>query len=133
MVERAGDYRFGSHGAWLQAGRHPFAAHVKAVALPMLRDLFGLQSLPQIRDAMEKALAGKSGRETPETGVATSIQRRVRYWTQGLVIGSRLFVTDVMRRHKSEDAVTRHRSARLEVPDGNKLYAWRRPRPADTG
>ena len=133
MVERAGDYRFGSHGAWLQAGRHPFAAHVKAVALPMLRDLFGLQDLPQIRAAMEKALAGKSARETPETGVATSIQRRVRYWTQGLVIGSRLFVTDVMRRHKPEDAVTRHRSARLEVPDGYKLYAWRRPRPAGTG
>ena len=36
--------------------------------LPMLRDLFGLQDLPQIRAAMEKALAGKSARETPETG-----------------------------------------------------------------
>ncbi len=134
IVEQACDYRFCSHGAWRQSGRHPFAANVKTLALPMLRDLFGFNSLPQIRKAMEKALAGKAWfEEMPNTGVATSVQRRVRYWTQGLVIGSNLFIADVMRLYNTKEAIARHRSARLEDMDGRRLYAWRRPRPADTG
>ena len=133
IVEQAGDYRFGSHGAWLQSGRHPFAANVRAVALPMLRNSLGLTNLSQIREAMEKVLAGKAGSEAPESGVAISVQRHVRYWTQGLVIGSRLFVAGVMSRYNTKEAIARHRSARLEYPGGLRLYAWRRPRLADTG
>ena len=133
IVGEAGEYRFGSHGVWVQSGRHPFAGNVKALALPMLGDLFGLNTLLQIRDAMENALSGKPGSARPDTSMATHVQRRVRYWTQGLVIGSRLFVPAVMRRYKPAHIVSRHRSTRWDCADGCHLYSWRRPRPAGTG
>ncbi len=128
MVKEVGDYRFCSHGAWLQSGRHPYAGNVKAVALPMLRELFGIKGLPDIRETMNKALSDKECREVPGEGRSLHLQRRVRYWTQGLVIGSQLYVTEVMRRYKPDEAISRHRSAQLKDPSGSILYAWRRLR-----
>lgn len=133
MVEGVGDYRFGSLGAWLQSGRHPFAAHVQATALPMLQDDYGLQNLEQIRNAIVKALVVAGGQEEYGNGLASTVQCRVRYWTQGLVIGSRLYLTDVMQHYKSEESIARHRAARMRLSKDAVLFSWRRPRIADTG
>ncbi|MDZ4198122.1 MAG: hypothetical protein U1E27_02435 [Kiritimatiellia bacterium] len=122
MVREAGAYRFGSYGAWKQSGRHPFSGHLRAVALPMLQEALGIHDLAELREAMQQALpVGPQ----PEASAAEALDRRVRYWTQGLVIGSKLFLISVMRRYRSQQAVERHRSARIEAT-GGALFAWRR-------
>jgi REP element-mobilizing transposase RayT len=126
MVMNAADYRFCSHGAWHQSGRHPFAANVKATALPVLRGMFGLESLMEIRERMDMALAAKADQKVETTGFSLTVQRRVRHWTNGLVIGSQLYLREVMSRHRREEDVLRHRPARAQ--DDATLYAWRRLR-----
>jgi len=120
MVKRAGDYRFCSLGAWWQSGRHPFARHVAQLALP----LFGMTDpsalLEQLRrelddDAPEREVQGFSG----------TIKRRVRYWTDGWVIGSELFIRNVMAAHHTKASTHRlSRSALVDPP----IYAWRKLR-----
>lgn len=128
MVSQASDYRFGSHGVWQQSGRHPFAANIEVVALPMLQKCFGISGLGALRAAMQEALGGKEEQDLSEDECVLQVQRRVRYWTQGLVIGSKLFVTNVMSRHRPVENLKRHRSARLVAPDGTEMYAWNRLR-----
>ncbi len=128
MVQNVGTYRFCSHGVWLQSGRHPFARNIKEVALPMLRDCFGIKGITDIRNRMDEALAYKAGQEVAETDATLQMQRRVRYWTQGLVIGSKLYMVAVMSRYRPARSLNRHRPARLEGPGGSELFAWRRLR-----
>ncbi|MBP7275706.1 MAG: hypothetical protein KBA51_05845 [Kiritimatiellae bacterium] len=123
IVRKAGTYRHGSYGIWRQTGRHPFEEHVRAVGLPMLRETMGIGELGDLREAMGRALDG-------EDGVSSAADRRVRYWTQGLVIGSRLYLNWVMSRYRSTQAIVGHRAARLEGQRGQKIYAWRRLRMA---
>lgn len=133
MVEQVADYRFCSHGYWLQSGRHPFSGNVRRTALPMLWDLFGLQDLSEIRAAMGKALAGKVDREADSAGFTFSVQRRVRHWTQGLVIGSQLYVRESLSRHRRVADVLHHRMDRAESLSGPPLYSWRRLRSVESG
>ena len=126
IVEQAGDYRFGSHGAWMQSGRHPFGNNVKEVALPMLHACFGIRRLSELQEEMNRLLTPMEGsQQTPTTGV---LQRRVRYWTQGLVIGSQLYLMQVMRRYRTAEEVSRHKSVGLQEIGQPELHAWRRLR-----
>lgn len=124
MVEDAADYRFCSHGAWHQSGRHPFADNVTHCLLPMLQDLFGLCTLDEIRDRMDQALAEKAESEAESAGFALTVRRRVRYWTSGLVIGSETFLREVMARHQPNPE-RRHRVARATGGSPVPLCAWR--------
>ncbi len=127
LVNQAADYRFCSHGFWRQSGRHPFSGNVAETALPMLRDLFGVNSVSAIGAAMDEALAGKK-EEQADMHVATlSIQRRVRYWTQGLVIGSKLYLRYAMSRYRTPSEFNTHRVAVLK-DHNSTLFAWRRIR-----
>ena len=124
MVEDAADYRFCSHGAWHQSGRHPFEENMTDCMLPMLKDLFGPCSLSEVRDRMDQALAAKAERDAEKAGFTLSVRRRVRYWTSGLVIGSETFLREVMASHQPNPE-SRHRVAR--ATDGStRLCAWRR-------
>lgn len=131
MVEEAAEYRFCSYGAWCQSGRHPFAANLRQVALPLMSAHFGLETLSDIHRHMGEVLAEKAGREAVTPGFSLTVQRRIRHWTCGLVIGSELFVQDLMRRYRSEDEVARHRLARSH--DSGELFAWRRVQSAAGG
>jgi len=125
IVRHASEYRFGSHGMWHQAGRHPFSRNMLERALPMLKALFGWNTLAEIREHMDEALAWRQEEDNACVGYALTVQRRVRFWTDGLVIGSKLYLQEVMARKKSADEMNRHRPARsrdLSKP----LYAWRR-------
>ena len=126
MVQNAADYRFCSHGAWHQSGRHPFSANLQATALPMLQSLLGLDSLAQVREHMDQALAVKADQEVEPAGFSLTVQRRVRHWTNGLVIGSQLYLREVMSRHRREEEILRHRAVRAQ--ENAALYAWRRLR-----
>ena len=125
IVENAADYRFGSHGAWHQSGRHPFEKNMTACMLPMLQDLFGLSSLCEVRNRMDHALADKAEREAEVVGFTLSVRRRVRYWTSGLVIGSETFLREVMARNQPK-ATDQHRVAKAIESSSVPLCSWRR-------
>ncbi len=131
MVKDAADYRFCSYGAWCQRGWHPFTGNLMEVALPLMRARFGWGTLDDIRRRMGEILAEKAGHDRAETGFSLTVQRRVRHWTRGLVIGSELFVRTLMRRYRPENEVARHRLA--YSGDSGTLYAWRRVQSAASG
>ncbi len=126
MVENAADYRFSSYGAWCQSGRHPFEHDIKNILLPLMEMLFGLRTVASIRVCMKQGLDAKGAQEELRSGFSLTVQRRVRHWTDGLVIGSDLFVREVMRRYQLAPVVARHRLARTD--DSDTLSAWRRIR-----
>ena len=131
MVEDPADYRFCSYGAWSQSGRHPFESNIRKIVLPLMQEHFGVVSLGDIRLRMAEMLAAKAGKDWIEPGFTMTIQRSVRHWTDGLVIGSELFVREVMSRYRPAHEVARHRMARSRDPAC--LFAWRRVRPAESG
>ncbi len=88
----------------------------------MLRDVLGIGTLGELREAMAQELGD---------GGSAALDRRVRYWTQGLVIGSRLYLSWVMSHYRPPKDVLRHRSARMETPGAHPIYAWRRLRTVD--
>ena len=125
LVREAGDYRHGSYGVWRQSGRHPFEEHVCRVGLPMMHMAMGIGSLRELYEAMGHALRADS------PGGPGGVGGRVRYWTQGLVIGSRLYLAWVMRHYRPTQAVDHHRPGRMELCGASAIYAWRRLRAVD--
>lgn len=128
MVTDAADYRFCSHGVWHQTGRHPFEQNVAAIILPLMNGLFGVSSLVEIRSQMDRNLAEKEEREPTNVTFSFTVKRRVRHWTSGLVIGSELFVRDIMNRYRSSESLDRHRLATSSPKSDHRLCAWRRLR-----
>jgi len=116
MVNQAGNYRFSSYGVWRQTGRHPFAEHIQQKILPLvgLADLNDLQSM----------LAAELGHET-QAVIPLAISQRVRYWVDGLVIGSEIFVRTVMIAHHPHAATRRIDQTAISDPP---LACWRRLR-----
>lgn len=125
MVRSATDYRFCSQGAWHQTGRHPFECNLTTIMLPMLKDLFGIQTLAEARGLMDQALTNKTEQEPASISFSLTVRRRVRHWARGLVIGSELFVREVMSRYRRD--LDRHRMA-CSGRNEDALFAWRRVR-----
>ncbi|HMP34486.1 MAG TPA: transposase [Kiritimatiellia bacterium] len=121
MVEKAGDYRFSSYGVWHQSGKHPFADQVAIRILPML----GLRNLTDLFSMMSALLDKQASSGESHTSVNT-ISRRIRYWVDGLVIGSELFVRTVMSTHHPQASCRRIMNRATDEPP---LACWRRPRP----
>ncbi|NQT92762.1 MAG: hypothetical protein HQ559_08375 [Lentisphaerae bacterium] len=111
MVANPADYRFCSFGRWCATGTHPFQEAVTKLLLPVFRGLLHVESMEEIRTELKKEFAriiAVESRESPEkidTAIAvaaereafsTRIDRRVRYWVDGLVIGSESFVRDTI-------------------------------------
>ena len=61
-----------------------------------------------------EAIALKAAEKQP---FALRVDRRVRYWVDGLVIGSDIFVKTVMARARGEAAVAKRRLTRALAPD----------------
>jgi len=118
MVKHAGEYRFCTYGMWRQSGVHPFSENIRALILPMM----GLQTHEELLDLLTSELAAETP-EREEQGFGLTIRRRVSYWTDGLVIGSELFIRNVMAGHHPRAHV--HRLAKAPS-DGPALCAWRR-------
>lgn len=126
MVANAAVYRFCSYGAWFQSGRHPFEAEFAETMLPLLKGLFGLNSLSAIRHALTQALQepGRDDRQN-QNSFSLTVRRKVRHWSDGLVIGSEIFVKEVMSRRHNLQQIDRHRISRI---CGSEICVWRQLR-----
>jgi putative transposase len=138
-------YRFGSFGEWSAKGRHPFAANVQSHLLPILKEHLGIETLSEVQAELRREFAGAIARmaeQTPDEVEAAmdragkpitfrrQIDRRMRYWVDGLVIGSDLFITEVMTKVRGPDHMRKRQLTRA-VDLGKsavQLYAYRQLR-----
>lgn len=130
MVLNAADYRFCSYGVWSQRGRHPFEEHLNEIPLSMLVGRPGVNSLDEAYILLNMSMNSRAKWDDQRnTGFLLTAQRRVRYWVNGCVIGSELFIKQIMNRRYNGDEIARHRLVRSADTDrGEALYAWRRLR-----
>ena len=142
------EYRFGSWGAWAGTGRHPFAANF----FRHLRLCLGTPAQnwtdDDIRDFLQVEMARRHADDAPDAtpdtiaaavddarqpvGRLTTVHRRCRYWTDGLIIGSKTFVLETAAAIRSSGELARHRLLVLRTPQDTRLYAYRRVRDAVT-
>jgi hypothetical protein len=63
---------------------------------------------------------------------ARRADRRVRYWADGLIIGSKAFVREMAARRWNDERVNKHRLQCSESDDDSPtpIYSWRRLRTA---
>ncbi len=128
IVTDAADYRFGSLGRWMQRGRHPFEEHLARTLLPELGPMLGITTLQDLREALRGALAddAESTATQDAPGFVLTARRRVRFWVDGVAIGSELFVRGIVGRMCQKEAVARHRLAMARAPtSADAIYAWR--------
>ncbi len=141
LVEDPAAYRFCSYSRWCSTGHHPFADSVKARILPRCKELLTAHNLDNLRDglrrhfALVRALNGQ-GEEadvrltatTEHLPFSTQTHRRVRYWVDGLVIGTRQFLATVMT--LADLRPRPHAEADTESAPGIRLVSYRRLRKA---
>jgi hypothetical protein len=101
----------------------------------------------ELRKEFARVQAGEAGATTaeieqavaaaaPEPPALTVITRRVRYWTDGLAIGSKRFLRETLGLFLPPERVQRHRlsppttlvAAGATHAPPLEIHAWRRPR-----
>ncbi|OGV95306.1 MAG: hypothetical protein A3K19_33895 [Lentisphaerae bacterium RIFOXYB12_FULL_65_16] len=142
IVQDPAEYRFGSWGEWCATGQHPFAEnllrHLPAYEGTQARatTLDGIQAEFRVELARRQVLmAGGSEADVDAAmdaaarppGFVLRLDRRVRYWTDGLAIGSKAFVQEMAARVYGTEAVMRHRLQRATRHGiATDLWAYRR-------
>jgi len=106
--------------------------------LPWMEGLLHVKTVRELRDRMRKEfgrIAAVERKQTPEqveTAMAvaaekepfvTRLDRRVRYWVDGLVIGSDLFIRNTVSKYRTAANLKKRRLIRALRPD-------RQPEPA---
>jgi hypothetical protein len=145
MVTSPAGYRFCSFGQWVATGAHPFEETLKKRLLSRFKGLLDVDSVDEIRIELQKEFARISAveaRRTPEqieTAIAVAAEKerfttrvdwRVRYWVDGLVIGSELFVRDTMARARVQCRIHKRKLVRAVGPNSQKedLYCFKQLR-----
>ena len=120
------------------AGSNPFAQAVEKRAMPWLKGMLHVENLKDLRTMMRKEFAKAKAIERKQTeeqiltamAVAaekepfvTQLDRRVRYWVDGLVIGSDAFVRNTLAKYRTAVNLEKRRMVRALRPD-------RQPEPA---
>jgi REP element-mobilizing transposase RayT len=143
LVADPAAYRFCSFGAWSGRGRHPFQAAVQARLMPRLQGLLGVRNQKELYQALRRNFALLQAlRQAPAAGeqalakaaqplaFSTLATRRMRYWTDGLVIGSKRFVTQIMTAARGAEHLSKRRFsvAAEETLAGIRLVCYKRLR-----
>ena len=148
MVKNPADYRFCSFGVWAQSGRHPFEKTLEECLLPVLRGLLGVESTGEVQRVLNQEFARHRAEEAHKEPAevemeiqragatvrfSTQAHRRMRYWVDGLVIGSELFVREVMGRVRgSQYMQTRRLTQAIEDQAAVRLCSYRQLRVIQT-
>ena len=144
IVADPADYRFSSWGRFCGSGKHPFQGnftrHLQKTALRELGPLRAPEVTREFRarlaetitldrtgDRVDAAAAAEDARKEPSAWVRSD--RRIRYWTNGAVIGSKAYVQKIYAAQYDEEKAQKHRYGRGVDGGGNILYAMRRPTP----
>ncbi|MBP7276291.1 MAG: transposase [Kiritimatiellae bacterium] len=117
IVKRAADYRFGSFGAWFMRGTHVFNEEFSADLFPAMREYLGVQTESDLMTRMAAALS-EAGDPSAPAIVRTQCMRRLRYWTDGLVIGSEMFIRKIMSEYGNPS------DRRLYQPEDAGSLCW---------
>ena len=135
------DYRFGTWGRMVGSGTHPFEAnlvrHLRQHLGERAESMTNEMVIAELRSDMARMIAAGCGLSSEQIfaaaeearkgdGFVLTLHRRVRYWSDGAVIGSKLFV----RRIGVELFGARASAKRLRVAHTSSgvsdLYAYRR-------
>jgi len=145
MVVNPADYRFCSFGAWSALGRHPFEQTVLSRLFPALKGLLHVETMDEVKVALRKEFARITAVEQRQTHrqieaaiavaaekerFSTRIDRRVRYWVDGLVIGSEIFVRNTLVQAKGRMSQAKRRLVRARnlSHEPEPLYCFRQLR-----
>ena len=145
MVSSPADYRFCSFGEWSARGNNPFADAIDKHLMPIFKGLLRVENQQALQTEMRKEFArmkAQDERKHPEqigSAIAvaaekepftTRADRRVRYWVDGLVIGSELFVKTTMANARGIAAVKKRKLVRARNEDSQKvdLYCFKQLR-----
>lgn len=147
MVDDPAEYRHGSWGWWCATGKHPFAAnlekHVPAYEGEFCRSktldtiqhrlrAFIAETLAEERRQREhtpKEIAASKPKADHEPPLATRASRRLRHWSDGLIIGSKSFVREVAAAFMGRSQAETHRMQPLSRPEeATEVFSWRRLR-----
>jgi len=133
IVRNPAEYRFGSFGHWAATGRHPFEMVVRKRFLKWFRSLWRKADMKEVQRELRHAFARKtaldSGHPPDQSPVSSAavgknepfslrLDRRVRYWADGLVIGSEIFVRSTIAGARSEAAMARRRLTPVDGATG---------------
>jgi len=137
------DYRFSTLGRLLGSGNHPFGSaffeHLREylgeaaseysddrVAAELYADIARVAASERGESSDAILAAGKSAREAPTLPLL--ITRRVRYWSDGAIIGSKMFVRNITAEIFGPARARTKRLAATESVDGTALFAFRQLR-----
>ena len=132
IVKDAADYRFSSYGVWAQSGTHPCKDSFSELLLPMLGKHYHIENMTDLLKTLKGDLSSTTTH--PEsTGspsrFSMSILHRIRFWVDGLVIGSELYVYSIMKQLNPKIDILRHHLTRSDDTSPNPtLFSWRRVR-----
>ena len=150
LVQDPADYRFGSWGEWNGTGTHPHAAALLRHLRYNLGEHTAAWSLDDFQRELRMELARVNVSEAHGTteqieaamtaAAATpapllTLHRRVRHWSDGLIIGTKLFIRTNLGAVLSPERLARHqyppagRFARETATTSPPICAWRRLRP----
>ncbi len=152
IVNDPADYRFCSYGVWAQSGHHPFAEALATHLIPALPARLRNLTPQEVGEELKKRFSEESQEAAPvaeqaavattadtktevlgtvgahDTLFTTSFRRRVRYWNDGLIIGSELFVRNIMARYRPALDAKKHRLTQALLDETDQLadvYCWR--------
>ncbi|NOY81630.1 MAG: hypothetical protein GXP31_11600 [Kiritimatiellaeota bacterium] len=147
LCSNPAEYRFSTWGRFAGSGAHPFAESAARHLRPFLYTFFGDRAagltdrevLFEFQADMARVLTGESGGSSEEiaqaqqaarkgSGFVLTVRRRVRYWSDGAIIGSKLFVRTVGAELIGRERATRKQLARSRSAGGGNLaalYSWR--------
>jgi putative transposase len=131
LTQDPADYRFSSFGQWSARGRHPFAQSLENRLLPSLRGLLGTRNLHEVQMALQRHFALIRAMEKPLDPNAanpktfskpllfrTLANQRMRYWTDGLLIGSQAFIIEVVTAARGPASLVNRRLTPEAVENG---------------
>ena len=149
IADTPADYRFSSFGQWSATGKNPYEEAISRHLMPVFVGLLYVKSLQELKIELQKEFAriketeeGKSLEEI-EMAIATAtekepftrrIDRHVRYWVDGLVIGSDIFVLDTVSKARGSMALAKRKltvatDSPITLP---QLYSFKQLRPLVT-
>ena len=146
LAESPGDYRFCSWGRMSGSGTHPFAANLVRHLRQHLGDQAATWSddrvMAELAANLARIAAGERGEDSETIFAAEAeartgrdpflltVRRRVRYWSDGALIGSELFVREMAAKLLDTKRALRKRLSPGLSPgrpgDPPALFAYRR-------